>query len=257
MLDDAEVLLEWSNENNMIKYNLSTPCGQTQEHGSPSELTPTQGAESESSEKDSFVTVPDILLSLDEISLLSTSNEQSIDSSPESTDLVSISLPSPELNSIQLPECKIFSAILQNALALGIDLDFLMASCTSPTQCYMSPWYRRDITPQHDLSLLISEAPLGIPDNLRPTIAQILIPHHVSLDLIPLPQFRDRAIMLGAALPHFFNLHELKTDIYGRGALFLSKNATHSWDWRCWEAQPWFLRKWSMAVDNGSRELKV
>ncbi|KAM6476782.1 hypothetical protein HDV62DRAFT_374511 [Trichoderma sp. SZMC 28011] len=43
--------------------------------------------------------------------------------------------------------------------------------------------------------------PSAMPANLRPTLSQLLIPHHASLDLIPLPLLRERAIMLSAAMP--------------------------------------------------------
>jgi hypothetical protein len=137
---------------------------------------------------------------------------------PQSTTLVSASLPSPDLNSLQPTESKIWSALLQNALALDIDLEFLVRTCTSLTQFYMFPWYRPGVMREHDLGRLLSAVPSPIPSSFRPTIAKILIPHHVSLYLIPFLQFRDRAIMLGAALPHFFSLHELKRDIYGKDA---------------------------------------
>ncbi|KAI0129804.1 hypothetical protein BJ170DRAFT_617656 [Xylariales sp. AK1849] len=152
----------------------------------------------------------------------------------------------------------IFSAVLHNALTLGFNLNRLATAC-SPDTYYMSPFYRPDATPQDDPNLLIlsvqcsaTPASQHIPENLRPTLAQLLIPHHASLDLIPLPRFRDRAITLSAALPQFFSLRELKMDIYAHGALVLSgcSSECQPWDWRSWKAAPWFLRKWSMAVDS-------
>lgn len=152
----------------------------------------------------------------------------------------------------------IFTAMLQNALALGFDL-LEMSACAAT---YMSPFYRADAKPQDNPSQLTSQALAmtgrdvdTVPFSLRPTLAQVLIPHHASLDLIPFPQFRDRIIMLSAGLPHLFNLWELKMDVYVRGALVVSSSALQSgtcqpWNWKSWEATPWFLRKWSMAVNS-------
>jgi hypothetical protein len=166
-------------------------------------------------------------------------------------------------------------------MALGFDLDVLVA-CTQPaTSFYMSPFYRPDATPQDDPELLVSttlssmglaspcsasssSSSLGacVPANLRPTLAQILIPHHASLDLLPLPRFRDRVIMMSAAMPHLFNLLEFKGDVYCRGAMAVRSSGTPStgaaadtcqpWDPGNWDVAPWFVRKWSMAVDKDS-----
>lgn len=81
-------------------------------------------------------------------------------------------------------------------------------------------------------------------------MAQILIPHHASLDLIPLPLLRDRVIMMSFAMPQIFDLWDLKLDIYVRHALvYQSDGSNHdyqSWDQNNWKATPWFLRKWCL-----------
>ncbi|KAJ5909149.1 hypothetical protein N7495_001831 [Penicillium taxi] len=148
----------------------------------------------------------------------------------------------------------IFAAMLENAIRLGFDLHDLTAKC-GPGSFYMSPFYRPDATPLDNPEILLSAAlkdvtlpSSTVPVSLRPTLAQILIPHHASLDLIPLPQFRDRAIMAAAALPQFFNLWELKVDVYARDALMLKRSSCAPWDWGSWKAAPWFLKKWRMAL---------
>lgn len=167
-------------------------------------------------------------------------------------------LPSPEANARQMVHTTIFSAMLQNALALGFDL-LELSTCAATL---MSPFYRADAKPHDHPGQLTSQALARtnrdvdtVPASLRPTLAQVLIPHHASLDLIPFPQFRDRIIMLSAGLPHLFSLWELKMDIYVHGALVVSPSALQSgtcqpWNWKSWEAAPWFLRKWSMAVNS-------
>lgn len=183
------------------------------------------------------------------------------------TDLPSIlhttPTPSLQINLMQTAETMIFWAALQNAIFLGLDIGQLRAC---PTGFYMSPFYRPGATAQDDPGRLVSAAlsravvnAATVPQDLHPTLAQVLIPHHAALDLIPLPRFRDRVIMLSAALPHVFNLAELKLDIYARGALAFAAlggaGDTQPWDSRNWRAAPWFLSKWNMAVDSDSTEL--
>lgn len=175
------------------------------------------------------------------------------------------------MNAMQFLPTTIFTAIIHNAIALGIDPGDLIncnVDCTSP---FYSPF----ATPEDDPGeLLVSRtrAPSaisvrrdmeGMPEKLRPTTAQFLIPHHVSLDLIPLPALRHTAIMLSGALPHMFNTWELKLDIYVRGGLTVWRRSNPNahgipcqpWDGRFWEASPWFLRKWSMAIGGEESDL--
>jgi hypothetical protein len=178
-------------------------------------------------------------------------------------------LADPQRNAIQLLPTTIFSAVLHNALSLGIDLDSLGACGPE----YISPFYR-PTTPADDPSTILASIMSSLspspPDNLRPTLTQVLIPHHASLDLIPLPQLRERAIMLSAAMPEVFNMWELKLDLYTRGGLTVWRrqggcstgtndsergSGCQPWDKSSWEAAPWFLRKWSMAVDGENGEL--
>lgn len=167
-------------------------------------------------------------------------------------------LPDPHANAIEFLPTTIFSALLHNAVALGFNLDEI-ASCAAGG---ISPFYRPS-TPHDDPASLLSSAVLSLPgvppENLRPTLTQVLIPHHPSLDLIPLPRLRDRAIALSAAMPHVFDNWELKLDIYTRGGLGVRRRqmvgrACQPWEKEGWVAAPWFLTKWSVIVDE-EREL--
>lgn len=167
--------------------------------------------------------------------------------------------------SLRLAPTSVASAVLENALSLDYDLSRL-AECRGD---YISPFYQPLASPQNDPEALIASAIARvnsgsynrtIPVHLRPTLAQILIPHDASLDLIPLPFLRERAIMLAAVMPETFNMWELKFDIYHRGGLIIwqqdrsgqegSSACTgyQPWDMRSWEATPWFLQKWCMVV---------
>lgn len=110
---------------------------------------------------------------------------------------------------------------------MGFDLNEVAACSFS----YISPFYQPNATPQIDPKDLLTSANLPttntMPANLRPTISQSLIPHHASLDLIPLPLLRERAIMPSAAMPLAYNLTEFKTDIFVLGGLMVwSSSAT-------------------------------
>lgn len=146
----------------------------------------------------------------------------------------------------------ILRACLSNAACIGINITELMY-CERPC---MSPFYRPTVKMGEDPKTLITASSYdSLPDSLKPTMAQILIPHHASLDLIPLPRLRERAILMCAALPHIFSLWEMKLDIYTRNALVCrgrdtsSGSASQPWDMRRWQAAPWFLCKWKMVID--------
>ncbi|KAI3318429.1 hypothetical protein HD806DRAFT_315730 [Xylariaceae sp. AK1471] len=146
----------------------------------------------------------------------------------------------------------VLRACLSNAICIGINLAELMF-CEQPC---MSPFYRPMAQANADpAALIVTSSHDSLPVSLKPTPAQILIPHHASLDLIPLPRLRERAILMSAALPHIFSLWDMKLDIYTRDALICqdrhiaSQSASQPWDMRSWQAAPWFLNKWKMVVD--------
>lgn len=155
----------------------------------------------------------------------------------------------PLANTLQTTRDTIWLAVLHNALCLGFDLAKLAECSTS----YISPFYR-PITPNDSpRDLVASSLNTSFPIHLQPTMAQILIPHHASLDLIPLPLLRERAIMMTFAMPDIFDLWELKLDIYTRHALvcrrYLDNGDCRPWESKSWEAKPWFMKKWSMAIE--------
>ena len=166
----------------------------------------------------------------------------------------------PLMNTLQLTRTTVFAASLRNAICLGLDLIEL---CACQTNC-MSPFYR-PMCPQDDPKALIaSVSNSAIPANLRPTLAQIMIPHHAYIDLLPFPLLRERAIMLSAALPSRFNLWELKLDIYVRNAMVCWQRkdgggsqigGCQPWDMKSWEVAPWFLAKWCVVVDGEDGEI--
>ncbi|EEU37329.1 uncharacterized protein NECHADRAFT_37081 [Fusarium vanettenii 77-13-4] len=178
-------------------------------------------------------------------------------------------LPDMYLNMLRFEQVTISHAVFQNALSMGLDLQFI-ANCGA--YC-ISPFYQPSLASTTDPTALLQQGAAStasfkntsIPIHLRPTLAQVLIPHHASLDLIPIPFLRERAIMLSAAMPNTFNSWELKFDIYGRGGLTIWRrnqsgterrsNTTYQpWDMKSWEAAPWFLKKWTMIIGDEESE---
>ncbi|XEV03521.1 hypothetical protein FSHL1_008808 [Fusarium sambucinum] len=180
-------------------------------------------------------------------------------SSSDDTDSdVSSTFPDVYSNMLRFFPTAFFRSCLANAESLGFDLN-LVADCTAYN---FSPFHQPNLSSIVDYSTLVQKgsdilstfARSSMPVHLRPTMAQILIPHHISLDLIPLPFLRERAIMLSAALPDTFNSWELKLDVYERGGLVTwklgsgkgekTRDSYPPWDMKSWEATPWFLNKW-------------
>ncbi|KAJ5604539.1 hypothetical protein N7510_009693 [Penicillium lagena] len=147
----------------------------------------------------------------------------------------------PVINTLQTQHSKTLLALLNNALCLGFDIHKLM-TCR---KTYMSPFFRTISPTDNPQDLVASTLNQSIPIHLQPTMAQILVPHHASLDLIPLPLLRERIIMLAFAMPQVFDLWDFKLDIYIRHALTMKLDGERlPWDRRCWEMKGWFGKKW-------------
>lgn len=154
--------------------------------------------------------------------------------------------------------------MLYNAMALGFNLE-LLVTCRTPDTFYMPPFFCPNATQEDGPDILVSSvvspvtsAASQFPECLRPTLAQILVPQHTSLDLIPFPRFRGKVIIFSAALPHIFNMGELKIDIYCSNALSVSApEPSQPWDWKSRKAAPWFVSKWRLAVDEDGELDKI
>ncbi|KAJ0416237.1 hypothetical protein BJY00DRAFT_317122 [Aspergillus carlsbadensis] len=178
-------------------------------------------------------------------------------------------LSSPYKNTLQTPKTNLITACLSNASALGISIEeFFSYNCMS----LCSPFYRQttstSVDPQTLLSSVTSSYP-AIPAHLRPTLPQILIPHHPLFDLVPIPVLRSRAIILSVTLPHLVDMIELKGDIVEGGLLCLGSGAGRDganvlgggsvtgqpWEVGSWQIAPWFLKKWKLLLDKESGDL--
>lgn len=89
-----------------------------------------------------------------------------------------------------------------------------------------------------------------LPESLRPTPLQRLIPHHPWLDFFPFPEMRDRLIV--AAATGYLDEDELCRDLM---AFWDTRNSGATlvvwgvpWDPCNWEVTEAFLRKWRWVV---------
>ncbi|KAL2846883.1 hypothetical protein BJY01DRAFT_263208 [Aspergillus pseudoustus] len=169
-------------------------------------------------------------------------------------------LADPHKNYLQTPKTNLISACLHNASLIGISLEeFFSYNCMS----LCSPFYRQtnlSTDPQALLADVTASFPFA-PAHLRPTLPQILIPHHPLFDLVPIPRLRSRAIILSASVPHLVDMFELKADIVEGGLLCLGSRdgvalkaggSGQPWEGGSWETAPWFFTKWKLLLDKSS-----
>ncbi|KAL5042388.1 hypothetical protein BDW71DRAFT_190129 [Aspergillus fruticulosus] len=257
----------------------STPSAQAQvsEHDSPSEI---EDIDSRDVMRDLDVIFPvsaatyhdygSGFATVDELLGTSSTDSTPITSGTNSTRASTLSpasgepFPSPHTNRLTEHRTNLLTACMHNASSLGISIDeFFTYNCMS----LCSPFYR-PTTPSTDpkalLASVISANPF-IPTCLRPTLPQILIPHHPVFDLIPMPGLRTRAIVLSAAGTNLVNIFELKRDIIEGGLLCWGvddceldrrrKGGGQPWDLRSWEVAPWFKAKWRLLLSGEGADL--
>ncbi|KAL4734591.1 hypothetical protein BDV11DRAFT_197969 [Aspergillus similis] len=172
--------------------------------------------------------------------------------------------PSPSTYRLTENRTHLLTACMYNASCIGITIDeFFTYNCMS----LLSPFYR-PVTPSTDprslLASVISANP-SIPTHLRPTLPQILIPHHPIFDLIPIPTLRTRAIVLSAAGTDLVNIFELKRDIIEGGLVCWGMDdCEHNkqkngggqpWELASWKVSPWFRDKWRLLLSETGEDL--
>ncbi|RHZ43185.1 uncharacterized protein CDV56_100182 [Aspergillus thermomutatus] len=139
----------------------------------------------------------------------------------------------------------LLTACVYNAATLGISVaQFASYNCMS----LCSPFYRPYTAMSDDPAFLLARVTHpAIPVHLRPTLPQILFPHHPLLDLLPLPALRAKAITFAATAPSLLDAVDFKLDIVERGGIVCSSApGMQPWDMRAWTIAPWFSRKWRL-----------
>lgn len=160
-----------------------------------------------------------------------------------------MSLRVPEISrAIYVKQNGLFAAILDNTLAVGLTNRqlFFDDDATSP---FNRDWMESKGSIQ--LSYVRSKF-AATPRDLQPVDVQIMVEHHIYLDVIPFPSFRERALEALARDPLLLDEDELCYDITNREGLVVwgsqgndqGMGACRPWDMRSWEPKPWFLRKY-------------
>lgn len=149
------------------------------------------------------------------------------------------SLPDPLRNHIRINQLALKAACLTNASLLGVAADRVL------TRRCRSPFYLPDQDVEATRAIFVDTK-----QDLRPCPSQIFNDHHIYIDLIPFPVFRDRVLALRATSPPILDEIELMQDLDKDGLICWGSSAGIGsgtpWDMRSWEVRPWFLRKWWM-----------
>lgn len=159
----------------------------------------------------------------------------------------------PSKNTLTLTPTSTLQAFLSNAVALKLPIARIK------NEEYQSPFYQPEALASGNMASL--EAIWNdLPKALRPTRAQITIPHHPWMDMIPFPTLRDRALTLNALNPPMIDVDDFKNDIFMNSGLFCwrvggTSGTGQPWDMRSWEAEPWFLKKWWILVGGESGDV--
>lgn len=154
----------------------------------------------------------------------------------------------------------LFAAVMDNTLAIGV--------MNGPQAIFNdeagSPFNKDWMESKGSLQLTdIRSKFSGAPRDLQPVDVQITVEHHVYLDVIPFPSFRERALKAIAHDPPLFDEDELCCDICSNEGLIVwgsqgnnqGMDACRPWDMRSWEPKPWFLKKYHFLVGGWEDEM--
>lgn len=154
----------------------------------------------------------------------------------------------------------LFAAVMDNTLAIGV-LNGPQAIFDDEAG---SPFNKDWMESKGSLQLAdIRSKFSGAPRDLQPVDVQITVEHHVYLDVIPFPSFREKALKAIAQDPPLFDEDELCCDICSNEGLIIwgsqgnsqGMDACRPWDMRSWEPKPWFLKKYHFLVGGWEDEM--
>lgn len=167
-------------------------------------------------------------------------------------------LPNVYANNLRLKQFTTISALRASIESLGLTFTMLSNPETE------SPFYRGVLSKDVAKMIITKERFDDVAPHLRPTIAQIRHRHHPYLDGLPFPTLRERIIEACSLESPILDEEDLCDDLEKGGLICWGSylgdgnRATGSgapWDFRSWEAQPWFLRKWWFFIGRSQGEL--
>jgi hypothetical protein len=138
---------------------------------------------------------------------------------------------------LTLVQYSVFRAVVANALYLGIDPNNIC----------------RQTTPTFNFEGLSTS---DIPPNLQPTGIQTMTPHHLLLDLFPLPETRNNLLLAGnrydsaALAADVFDIPGQSRTVERNGLVVWGE----PWDAAGWEVTEGFAKKWTWVL-KGCAEL--
>lgn len=125
---------------------------------------------------------------------------------------------------------RFFPGLAENARVLQISkVDLLKSDAQSPFYSIVSA------TQDHS----------NLPISLQPTKIQHRYPHHPFFDCIPIPGYRDRAILASATTPPLINRFDLCYEMFAGGLTYEGDPAMEQ-SWRFSDA---FSRKWGALIN--------
>ncbi|KAF5604161.1 uncharacterized protein FSUBG_6934 [Fusarium subglutinans] len=151
------------------------------------------------------------------------------------------------------------SAVSMNARHLGIQWqDLISFDSKSPFPCLREKFIQQELLDDGEETteqavqkrLILKDYFKNIHSDLVPTQAQLTMAHHPTLDLIPWPKFRSKAITAVHSAPPLIDREDFCLDLLNDGlrcwgfANGTSLPSAAPWDAQNWEAAPWFLEKW-------------
>lgn len=178
------------------------------------------------------------------------------------------SLRTPTLQrAIYVQQNSLYAAIMDNTFAIGCLQGMQLMLSEDGT----SPFFHKDFwtaasskstsgssrSQQQQVFSQIRSQFAFAPKALQPVDEQITMDHHIYLDVLPFPSFRQRALVALAQDPPLFDEDEMCFDLTIRNGLVVwgsrgnddrGMEAGRPWDMRSWEPQPWFLRKYWFLV---------
>jgi hypothetical protein len=167
-------------------------------------------------------------------------------------------LPNIYASNLRLKQFTTISALRASVESLGLTFDMLSNPDTE------SPFYRGSLSKDAAEMIIAKEKFDGVAPHLRPTIAQIRHRHHPYLDALPFPTLRERIIEACSLESPILDEEDLCDDLEKGGLICwgsylgdgnLATGSGAPWDYRSWEAQPWFLRKWWFFIGGSQGEL--
>ena len=163
----------------------------------------------------------------------------------------------PDTYLLPIPALGLLRACLTIAKRLGIAMQLWDCNSVSPFYVGSSPSldnYSEDSVSSTISSLGADIDIASLPENLRPTRTQYLLPHHPILDILPWPSVRDKLIMFFAQpaelRPASLGREQLVEDLEDEAeGVVVRGGQTEPWEVDSWEIGKALEKRWWFVLD--------